>query len=316
MNQLVLKNSNEGNVPSNRIRDSFLKYIPINRIANQFKEEFKKENVSGPKEAISPKQLLKTLEGVSEWMQKHLNDGMFLHRLEVYVDKMHDYVYWEYNIEIKNAMVAFSIIEDIFDPFSQIGYQSKITPKNFVEYFNEQLFKGNMRIRKFNEKVIDAKPTLPEELPKREMLRHIMEETEKQMMPQIEKRYRFDPSEYTYDSWIIATGLERAKRFQLTKNGSAFIEYDIFMIPDDGWAIIEARLMLSGIGVKFLLIKNKISYYDIRTGQQIVNYYKHFIDNMESAIRNWNWLVKGGNKRKSRVKNQIPKQLMKRRKRR
>lgn len=303
--QLILMNTNKNkSLPGIETREAFIKRIPTERILEEFRVEFEKQNyVTGPDSDVDITEIVDVFIEVKNWVNKTLKDGMFEHKINLYIDKLNDYLYWEYEIEIKNAMISFIVVDDTFDPYDQIKTGTDLTPRTFVDYIGEMFDRGNIAIGRFNEVVSTVKPKLPRHLPVDDMLNEIMENTERHMMPRDNGRHTEVFQENIYDTWIIGDALKDVKRYKLTRNGSAFIEYDTFYMPNEGWILIEAKLQLKGVGVRFLLNKREISYYDEKFGDEFVAFYKNFIDDMQMAIRNWNWLVDGGNSKKSRVKN-------------
>ncbi|MFW5895518.1 MAG: hypothetical protein ACOCT9_02120, partial [archaeon] len=301
MNQLITGNSNKNTPVLRDRRRKFLRKIPVNKLIREFKKAFeKKENIETPENKIRMKDVVQVFYEIKGQMENNLKDGIFHHVLDFDIDKINDYMYWQYKIKIKNAMISFVALDDVFDPHDTVF--GSLTPQLIIDYLHEQFFKGNVAISRFNEVVEGVKPTLPKKLPKKYLLDEMMKETQKLMVPNSKKRSTFDPRNEVFDSWIIGNALRNIKRIQLNQKATAHIEFMVFSMPDDGWISIYPYLRL-GIGVKFLLEKKEVNFYSQLSGKKFINFYKNFIQEMEMAIKNWNWMVKGGNNQRSKIKN-------------
>jgi hypothetical protein len=259
-NQLILRDT--------QVR-RLLKKVPVSYYVDMMKDIFKSGGF-GVNDEID----IDVVNKVMHMLKPNLQHDMFKHNIELKYDDYNDFLKWNYNIDIINAIVKINLVDEVFDP-----YKLHLTPRNYIRYFISHLEKANSAIEAFNNIAANEKPKFPY-LPQDKIVDRLIEETEGN------------------NGLGVSETLARVKRIPLTKNRAVVIDFNVFHSPMESWSEIDAILRLRNIGIGFILESKEIQYYSPKDQ----SFYEGLVRGMNAGIKNWNYIVDGGVK-KSKVRN-------------
>ena len=287
MNGLVVSHQNK-----------FLMDVPVDVLSRVFAEALASMGLALSDRVDFPV-VEKTFEKVKLWTKHNLKKGEFRYIIDYVSDQTDERFQWSY----------FAIGGDFplrFDVHTTNLSHPNMTVETFMGDIRDELFEANEAIHEFNAIVNTTKPYAPL-LDTKEIAGALLSGAVDALESVYEQRLGKSPSSFedvmgsAFPSWTYALVFKKTPTHPLSANSR--IVFELFEKPDTGWIDMKVLQQFRGVPLRYLLCVEEIPMHKEVNVREFPNMIQHLLRRANSSAKTWNWLVDGGHKQTSRIKN-------------